>query len=115
MRHVVTTGDPNFMIDRMIEFLGIGHFDVRENSSALILAVTPARQPADRAGDARHDDRAAGAPAHRRRVVEIDPREGGRKAVRIALAADLAIGDDVDPGPVMVGLDRDVVKGRGSD
>jgi hypothetical protein len=38
-------------------------------------------QPADWADDARHDDGAAGAPAHRRRVVEIDPRECGRKAV----------------------------------
>ena len=58
---------------------------------------------------------AAGAPHARGGVVEIDPREGGRKAVRIALAADLAVGDDVDPGPVMVGFDRDVVKGRGSE
>jgi len=39
-------------------------------------------QPADRLDDARHHDGAAGAPAHGRRVVEIDPREGRRKAVR---------------------------------
>jgi hypothetical protein len=43
-------------------------------------------QPADRARDARYDDGAAGAPHDRRRVVEIDPRERGRKTVRIALA-----------------------------
>jgi predicted nuclease of predicted toxin-antitoxin system len=30
VRHVLTTGDPNFMINRMIESWGIGHFDVRE-------------------------------------------------------------------------------------
>jgi hypothetical protein len=47
-------------------------------------------------------DGAAGAPHDGRRVVEIDPREGGRKAVRIALAADLAVGDDVDPGALHV-------------
>jgi hypothetical protein len=55
-----------------------------------------------RARDARHDDGAAGASAHGRRVVEIDPREGGRKAVRVALAADLAVGDDVDAGALHV-------------
>jgi hypothetical protein len=59
-------------------------------------------QPADRANDARHDDGAVGAPAHRRRVVEIDPREGGHKAVRIAFAVDLAVGDDVDAGSLHV-------------
>jgi hypothetical protein len=47
-------------------------------------------QPADRADDARHHDGAAGASAHGRRVVEIDIREGGRKAVRVAFAADSA-------------------------
>jgi hypothetical protein len=30
VRHVLTTGDPNFMINRMIESRGIGHFDVRD-------------------------------------------------------------------------------------
>src|SRR5208282_6339034 len=38
------------------------------------------------ARDARYHDGAAGAPAPGRRVVEIDPREGGRKTVRIACA-----------------------------
>jgi len=42
-------------------------------------------QPADRANNPGHDDGAAGAPAHLRRVVEIDPRENGRKAARTAV------------------------------
>jgi hypothetical protein len=53
--------------------------------------------PTDRADDAWHHDGAAGAPAYRHQVVEIDTREGGRKAVRIALAdpaTDLAVGDE---------------------
>jgi hypothetical protein len=58
--------------------------------------------PADRTGDARHDDDAAGAPLHRRRAVEIDSRKGGRKAVRIAFATDLAVGGDIDPGALHV-------------
>ena len=56
-------------------------------------------QPADRLDNPRYHDGAAGAPAHGRRGVEINPREGRRKAIRIALATDLA-GDDVDPGTV---------------
>jgi len=55
-------------------------------------------QPPDLADNARHHDCAAGAPHDGRGVVEIDPRKGGRKAVRIAFATDLAIGDDIDPG-----------------
>jgi hypothetical protein len=35
-------------------------------------------------------------------VVEVDPREGGRKAVRIAFAADFAVGDDVDASALTV-------------
>ena len=71
-------------------------------------------QPADRADDARHDDGAAGAPHDVRRVVEIDPRKCGRKTVRIAFAADLAIGDDVDPGALHVAdrQPRRIVLGR---
>jgi|SRR6516165_9257603 len=42
-------------------------------------------QPADRANNPGHDDGAAGAPAHLRRVVEIDPRASGRKAARTAV------------------------------
>jgi hypothetical protein len=59
-------------------------------------------QPADRTDDARHNNGAAGAPAHGRRVVEIDPRKGGRKTVRIAFAADVAIGDEVHSGALHV-------------
>jgi hypothetical protein len=55
-------------------------------------------QPADRADDARHHDGAARPAAHFRGIVEINPRERRRKPVRIAFAADLAIGDNVDAG-----------------
>jgi len=50
-------------------------------------------QSADRPDNTRHDDGAAGAPHDLRRVVEIDPRQGGGKAIRIAFAANCAIGD----------------------
>jgi hypothetical protein len=43
-------------------------------------------QPPDQADDARHHDGAAGTPAHGRRVFELDPRERGRKTVRVAFA-----------------------------
>ena len=43
----------------------------------------------DRANNPDHDDGAAGAPAHLRRVVEIDPRENGRKAARTAVLCPL--------------------------
>jgi uncharacterized protein (DUF433 family) len=45
---------------------------------------------------------AAVAPAHCRGVVEIDPRKGRGQPVRIAFAADLAIGDDVDAGALHI-------------
>ena len=38
-------------------------------------------------------------------VVQVDTLECGGKAVGVALAADLAIGDDVQPG-VLLGADR---------
>jgi len=56
----------------------------------------------DRADNPRHDDGAAGAPHDGRGVVEIDPRQCRRKSVRVALAADFAIGDDVDAGALHV-------------
>ena len=55
---------------------------------------------ADRAGDARND---TAPPVPPGRVVEIDPRQRRCKAVRIAFAADFAVGDDVDPGVLYVG------------
>jgi len=30
LHHVLATADPNFMINRVIEVCGVGHFDVRE-------------------------------------------------------------------------------------
>ena len=39
-------------------------------------------------------------------IVDVDALERGREAVRIALAADFAVGHDVEPGPLLR-LDRD--------
>ena len=61
---------------------------------------------ADRADDARHRVRVAGAVERRARVVEVDAVERGGEAVRVALAPDLAVGDDVEPG-VLLGADRE--------
>jgi hypothetical protein len=57
--------------------------------------------PADRADNTGHDDGAAGAAHNGRWAVEIDTRKRGRKTVRVAFAADLAVGD-VDPGALHV-------------
>ena len=77
-------GDLDLAIGVAAQELDIAHFD--------------RPQPADRADDARHDNGSARPPADSRRVVEVDPGECCRKAVRIAFAADLAVGDDVDAG-----------------
>ena len=47
------------------------------------------------------------------RVVDIHAFEGGRKAVGIAFAAHLAIGDDIETGAFLIpnGEDRGVVLG----
>ena len=42
------------------------------------------------------------APGDRRRVVDVDAVERGGEAVRVALAAHLAVGDDVDAGALHV-------------
>src|SRR5215211_9319567 len=36
-------------------------------------------------------------------VLDVDALERGREAVRVALAAHLAVGDDVQPGALLVG------------
>ena len=40
------------------------------------------------------------------RIVEVEPDQGGREMVRIALPPDLAVGEDVESGPFL-GPDRD--------
>ncbi len=47
----------------------------------------------------------AAAIQRRARIVEIDALERGRKSVRVALAADLSVGDDVEAG-FLLRLDR---------
>jgi hypothetical protein len=47
----------------------------------------------------------AAAVERRSRVVDVDPVERGREPVGVALAADLAVGDDVEAG-VLLRADR---------
>ena len=54
-----------------------------------------------RADHARHRVRPAGPPGHHRRVVDVEALERRREAVRVALAADLAVGDHVEPGALL--------------
>src|SRR3546814_13123708 len=53
-------------------------------------------EAADWAGDERHRIRIAGAVDRGAVLFGVDPRHGGREAVRIAFAAHLAVADDVD-------------------
>ena len=54
--------------------------------------------PADRAGDPRHRPRLARARGDRGRSVGVDALERGGEGVGVALPANLAVGDHVDPG-----------------
>jgi hypothetical protein len=56
---------------------------------------------ADRPDDARHRIRMPRAVERGARVVDVDPVERGREAVRIALAADLAVAHDVEAGVLL--------------
>ena len=53
---------------------------------------------ADLADDARHRIRMARAVERAARIVDVDAFERGGEAVGVALAPDLAVGDDVEPG-----------------
>ena len=59
--------------------------------------------PADRADHARHDLETAGrARGNLRRVLAVHALERGGETVGVALAAHLAVGDDVDAGALLV-------------
>ena len=58
--------------------------------------------PLDRADHARYRIGMTAAIEGRSRVVDIDARERRRKAVRVALPAHLAVGEDVDPGQLLI-------------
>jgi hypothetical protein len=68
---------------------------------------------ADPAGDPRHEHRLAAAIERLSRIVEVDAVQGGGEVVGVALAADLAVRDDVEPGALLVlnGDPRGVVLG----
>ena len=68
---------------------------------------------ADLADDARHGVGVAAAVEGRPGIVDVDAVEGRGEAVRVALAAHLAVGDDVESGALLVddGEDRGVVLG----
>src|SRR5436190_1763357 len=55
----------------------------------------------DLADDARHRVRMAGAVERAAGIVDVDTVERGGEAIRVALAPDLAIGDDVQPGALL--------------
>ena len=57
---------------------------------------------ADLAGDARHRVGMAAAVERRARIVDVDAVERRGEAVGIALAPHLAVGDDVEPGALLV-------------
>ena len=60
----------------------------------------------DLADDARDRIGVPGAVERDAGIVDVDPFERGGEAVRIALAADLAVGDDVEPR-LLLRLDRE--------
>src|SRR5260370_993302 len=64
-------------------------------------------QPANFADHARHRRRAAAAAPDMAGVLAIDAVEREGKPVGITLAADLAVADDVDAGPLHV-ADREM-------
>ena len=66
---------------------------------------------ADRTDDARDRIGMARAVEGRARVVDVDAVERGRESVRVALAAHLAVGDDVEAGALLIpdGQQRRVV------
>ena len=70
----------------------------RLRQQELGVALLHRAAPSDRADDARHRGRAAAAAPDMAGALGVDAVERQGKAVRIALAADLAIADDVDAG-----------------
>src|SRR5262245_10382335 len=52
----------------------------------------------DPADDAGHRVWVAGAVERCAGIVDVNAVERGRKAIRVALAPDLAVGDDIEPG-----------------
>ena len=61
---------------------------------------------ADLADDARHGIRMARAVERAAGIVDVDAFERGGEAIGVALAAGLAVGDDVEPG-LLLGADRE--------
>ena len=61
---------------------------------------------ADLAHDARNRIGVARPVERDARLIDVDAFERGREAVRVAFAADFAVGDDVEPG-VFLRLDRE--------
>ena len=64
-------------------------------------------RPVDRADDARHRVRMPGAVERGARVVDVDAVQRRGEVVGVALAADLAVGEQVQPG-ALLGADREL-------
>ena len=92
------------------------HLDLAVGIGAQELHVADLdRMPAaDRPYHARHGGKPAGAVRRLSRVIEVDAFERGGKAIGVALPALLAVGDDVEPGALLVadGEQRGVVLRR---
>jgi hypothetical protein len=75
---------------------------VRVGTQPLDIAHLDRLPPLDRAGHARHRNRPARTAHGDAGVVDIDAIERGSEMVGIALAALLAVGDDIDAGPLLI-------------
>ena len=64
-------------------------------------------RPVDRADDAGHRVGVPGAVQRRPRVVDVDALQRGGEVVGVALPADLAVGEQVQPG-ALLGADREL-------
>ncbi len=85
------------------EGTGHGHLDRLRCMRAQELHVVDFDRPLppDRTNDARHYIRTPGAARDGPGVLDVEPLQRGREAIRVAFAADLAVGDDVEAGPLL--------------
>ena len=75
--------------------VGVGAQELDVATSTGMLAADLADHARHRIGMAAAVERGAG-------IVDVDAVERGGEAVGVAFAADLAVGDDVEPGPLLV-------------
>ncbi len=112
--HGVGVGHPDRLRRAVVVVLGLlGHREragdgdldrpARVRAQELDVADLDRMLARDRADHPRHRVRVPAAVQRGARVVDVDALERGGEAVRVALAAHLAVGDDVQPGALLVG------------